>query len=157
MAVSKEDIKTAYPLPVYNFKVEIGSDAVAFSEVSGLTASYETSTYKESPVESGVAGPRVMHMPAQAPAATITLKKGVVRGASIAALYGWINTIQLNQVEKRDIFIRLCNENGDPVISWKVINAFPTKLEAPTFDANSNDVAVESMELMADGLSMEEA
>ena len=36
MALSKDDIKTAYPLPVYNYKVEIGSDTVAFSEVSGL-------------------------------------------------------------------------------------------------------------------------
>jgi phage tail-like protein len=98
-----------------------------------------------------------MHMPAQAPAATLTLKKGVVRGTSVAALYGWISGIQTNQVEKKDIFIRLCDENGDPVISWKVTNAFPTKLEAPTFDANSNDAAVESMELTADGISIEEA
>lgn len=157
MAVSKEDIKTAYPLPVYNYRVEIGPDTVAFSEVSGLTMAYETSTFKESPVESGVPGPRVMNMPSQAQATNVTFKKGVVRGASVATLYGWIGSIQLNQVEKKDIFIRLCDESGAPVISWKVINAFPTKLEAPTFDANSNDVAVESMELMADGVVVEEA
>ena len=157
MAISKDDIKSAYPLPVYNYKVEIGSDTVAFSEVSGLNVSFETSTYKESPVESGTPGPRVMHMPAQAPAATVTLKKGVVRGASVGTLYDWISATQINQTEKKDIFIRLCDENGDPVISWKVTNAFPTKLEAPTFDANSNDAAVESMELTADSVAVEEA
>ncbi len=156
MALSKEDIKTAYPLPVYNYRIEIGSDAVAFSEVSGLSTSYETTTYKESPVEGGVPGPRVMNMPAQPTATTVTLKKGIVRGASVAALYSWINATQLNQTEKKDIFVRLCDENGDPVISWKVTNAFPTKLDAPTFDANSNDVAVESLELTADGVTMEE-
>ena len=32
MALSKDDIKTTYPLAVYNYKVEIGSDTVAFSE-----------------------------------------------------------------------------------------------------------------------------
>jgi phage tail-like protein len=37
-----------------------------------------------------------------------------------------------------------------------MINAFPTKLDAPSFDANSNDVAIESMELMGDGVSIEE-
>lgn len=157
MAMTKEEIKTEYPLPVYNYRIEIGPDAVAFSEVSGLNKSYETTTYKESPVESGIPGPRVMHMPAQAPASTVTLKKGIVRGASVAALYNWISSTQLNQAEKKDIFVRLCDENGDPVISWKINNAFPTKLEAPTFDANSNDVAIESMELTADGVSMEEA
>lgn len=51
MALSKDDVKTAYPLPVYNYKVEIGSDTVAFSEVSGLNVSYETTTYKESPLK----------------------------------------------------------------------------------------------------------
>ena len=41
------------------------------------------------------------------------------------------------------------------MISWKVLNAFPTKLDAPTFTASSNDAAVESMELMADGILIE--
>lgn len=157
MAVTKDEIKTAYPLPAYNYKVEIGSDTVAFSEVSGLEISYETTTYKESPVESGIPGPRVMTMPAQGTAPKITLKKGIVPSISISTFYDWINGIQTNLVEKKDIFIRLCDEEGAPVISWKVTNAFPTKLTAPTFDANSNDVAVETMELSADGISIEQA
>ena len=157
MAVSPDDIATAYPLPVYNYRVEIGGDSIAFSEVSGLSIGYETTTYKESPVASGAPGPRTMHMPAQPTPTTVSLKKGVVRGASVQALYDWIATTQINQIEKKDIFVRLCNEAGDPIISWKVLNAFPTKLDAPTFDASSNDAAVESMELMADGVMMEES
>ncbi len=157
MALSKDEIKTAYPLPVYNYRVEIGGAAVGFSEVSGLSISYETTTYKESPVESGAPGPRVMHMPAQGTPATVTLNKGVVRDTSIATFFSWINAIQINQVEKQDVYIRLCDENGDAVISWKVTNAFPTKLDAPSFDANSNDAAIESMELMGDKISIEQA
>jgi phage tail-like protein len=138
--------------------VEIGGEAVSFSEVSGLSIGFETTTYKESQTESGLAGPRVMNMPAQATSTTISLKKGVVRGGvSVGALYKWINSVQINQIEKKDIYIRLCDETGAPVISWKLINAFPTKLDAPTFDANSNDVAIESMELMGDGVTIEEA
>ena len=57
MALSKDDVKTAYPLPVYNYKVEIGSDTVAFSEVSGLNVSYETTTYKESPLKAAASVP----------------------------------------------------------------------------------------------------
>lgn len=157
MALSKDDIKKAYPLPAYNYRVEIAGESIAFSEVSGLEIGYETTTFKESPTESGAAGPRVMHMPTQATAAKVTLKKGVVRTASVAALYKWISTIQTNQIEKKDIFVRLCDENGAPVISWKVVNAFPTKLSAPSFDAKSNDPAIETMELMADFVSIEEA
>jgi len=157
MPLTKDQIKAAYPLPVYSYKVEIGADAVAFSEVSGLSIGYETTTYKESPVESGAPGPRVMRMPAQATESTVTLKKGLVRGKSVAALYQWVSTVQINQIEKKDIFVRLCDETGTPVITWKVLNAFPTKLDAPSFDATSNDVAIESMELMSDGITIEEA
>jgi len=72
-------------------------------------------------------------------------------------MFAWINSIQLNRVDKKDIVVRLCDENGTAVVSWKVLNAFPTKLDAPTFTASSNDVAIESMELMADGVSVEQS
>lgn len=157
MAVTTNQIKSTYPLPAYNYRVEIGATAVAFTEVTGLSVGFEKTTYKESPVERGAAGPRTFHMPAQPTPATVTLKKGVVRGVSVKALYQWINSIQLNLVEKKDVFVRLCDEHGSPVITWKVINAFPTKLDAPSFSATSNDVAVESLELMADGVTVEEA
>lgn len=100
MATTAETIRTEYPLPVYNYRVEIGSEAMAFSEVSGLNIAYDVGTYKESPVASQ-AGPRTLYYPAQSTATTISLKKGIVKGVSIKALYGWIQTVQTNQVEKR--------------------------------------------------------
>ncbi len=154
MATTQEDIKATYPLPVYNYKVDIGQDTVAFSEVSGLNIGYETTVYKESNTESGKAGPRVFRMPTQASNTTLTLKKGLVPAKSQAALYDWINSIRTNQVIKKDILISLCDETGKAVVSWTVSNAFPTKLVVPTFDAKSNDVAIESLELMADGVSI---
>ena len=96
-------------------------------------------------------------MPSQATAINITLKKGMIRTQSVAAFYKWIASIQINQVEKKDIYVRLCDEKGDAVISWKVTNAFPTKLDAPTFDAKSNEAAIESMVLHADRIFVEEA
>ena len=157
MALSKAEIKSTYPLPVYNFKVEINGVAVAFSEVSGLTIQHQTATYAESPTASGSPGPRTMYMPSQKSAVNITMKKGVVKGVSMPALYDWINATQLNQIDKRDVFVRLCDKSGEPVISWKLANAFPVKLDAPTFTATSNDVAIETMQLMGDAVSIEQA
>jgi phage tail-like protein len=85
------------------------------------------------------------------------MKKGVVVGVSVPALFGWINSTRLNRIDKKDIYVRLCDETGAAVVSWKVINAFPTKLDAPTFTASSNDVAIESLDLMADGIVVEQA
>jgi phage tail-like protein len=155
MALSKEEMKRTYPLPAYNYRVEIGSAAVGFSKASGLDVSFETTTYKESPTEPGKAGPLVMHMPAQRNAAKLTLEKGLAANQGVVNLYHWINQTQINLTEKKDIFVRLLDENGKAVLSWKVINAFPTKLTAPSFGADSKEVAIESMELMADAVFME--
>ena len=157
MAVSIESIKTDYPLPVYNYRVEIGGEAVAFSEVSGLSIAYETTTYLASPTTRGAPGPDMMIMPAQPIAPTITLRRGIVRKTSIKHLYAWLRTVQINQIEKKDVFVRLCDEKGEAIVSWKLGNAFPVKLDAPTFDAKSNDAAIESMELKADSITLQEA
>ncbi len=156
MALTSSTIKTTYPLPSYNYRVQIDAASVAFSEVSGLTIKYETTTYKESPIEGSAPGPNTMHMPAQSSPPTITLKKGIVQAVSIKALYDWIALTTINQIQKKDITVQLCDEKGAAVIVWKIHNAFPTSLSAPTFTASSNDAAIESMELKADFITMSE-
>lgn len=155
MALTKEQIKSSYPLPVYSYRVEIDGQTVAFSEVSGLSMTLDTTLHAESPT-TGI-GPQWYYMPAQMKPVTLTMKKGVVVGVSVKTLFGWIGSTQLNRIDKKDIYIRLCDETGAAVISWRIINAFPTKLDAPGFTASSNDVAIESLELMADSLVVEQA
>ncbi len=150
MATNREAIKSNYPLPVYNYRVEIDGKAMSFSEVSGLNMAYETKAYKESRLE-GAGAPVLMQMPMQATPPTITLKRGIVRGGDrLLELYKWLESIQMNVVDKKDITISLCDETGSPVIQWRVLNAFPKKLDAPSFTAESNDAAIESLELIAD-------
>ena len=157
MALSREDMKRTYPLPTYNYRVEIGGTAVGFSKASGLDISYETATYKESPTEPGKVGPLVMHMPAQRGSTTVTLERGLCASEGMMDLYDWLSQTQVNLTEKRDIFVRLLDEAGKAIVSWKVLNAFPTKLTAPSFSADGNEVAIESMELMADAVFIEKA
>jgi phage tail-like protein len=159
MALKSTDVAKSYPLPVYNYRVDLIGDStetIAFSEVSGLSISFETSTYKESKTTEPGPGPNIMIMPSQRSHATITLKKGYVKANSIQKLYGWIKQITINQIDKKDIAIKLCDEKGNAIVTWKAIDAFPTKLDAPTFDSNSNDAAIESMELIASRVVMEE-
>jgi phage tail-like protein len=154
MATTTKEIKESYPLPAYNYRVEIGGKNYAFSDVSGLSIQIETTTYKQSPSEDNKSGPVHMHMPAQRQPATISLKRGLINNSDIRALYTWMAATQVNVVEKKDIFVRLLDESGAPVLSWKIFNAFPKQLDAPTFTANSNEVAIESMTLMADSVSL---
>lgn len=139
----KDIIKTTYPLPVYNYKVSIGGVDFAFSEVNGLAVQYEPITYKHG--LSWKEGPEIMLGMKQS--IRITMKKGLVKKGDV--LHKWIETVKLTTAEKKDLLIRLCDEVGNPVISWQVLSAIPLKLTMPTLDANSNDVAIESLEVMA--------
>ncbi|MEM7015461.1 MAG: phage tail protein [Verrucomicrobiota bacterium] len=157
MADSAETLRTQYPLPAYNFQVEIDGETIGFSEVSGLSRSMESITYAESTTAPGKVGPNYFRMPGAGGEINITLTKGYVRQKSIKVFYDWISSAKGGVIDKKDITVRLCDENGDAVVSWIVLNAFPTSLSAPDFSATSTDVAIESMELVADSLSMEEA
>jgi len=147
MATTVEQIKNTYPMTAYRFIVTVGKERMAFNSVSGLEQSVEAIEYKD-----GTGG--FFQMPGQPAALDITLKRGLLQKQS--QLYAWINSISMNQVEKRDISISLTNASGsDLYITWNVVNAFPTKLSAPSFDATSNDVAFEEMSLRADRMTVE--
>jgi phage tail-like protein len=145
MATDKSAIKASYPLPVYNYRVTIGSRTLGFSEVSGLSIEYEPVTYKHG--LSFWMGAKII--PGMRQPSRLTLKRGTVKGADFLA--NWLNEAYNNpfKIAKQDVLIDLCDEAGKPVVRWTVKGALPVKLDAPTFDANSNDVAIETLELIA--------
>ncbi len=149
MPTTSEQIAVEYPIPTYRFVVSIGDEKVAFNNVSGLDISHDVIEYKDG------AG-NYYKMPGQRQAINIILRKGVFSGDT--KLFDWINSIQLNQVEKKDISISLTNETGTEILmTWSVVNAFPTSLTAPSFDAASNEVAVQEITLTADRVAIQAA
>jgi len=83
----------------------------------------------------------------------VTLKRGIVKSDN--DFFKWLSTIKLNTVERRDLVISLLNENHDPVMVWKVHNAFPVKTEGPQLKASTNEVAIESIEVAHEGLELQ--
>ena len=161
MALSKSEIKATYPLPAYNYRVTVESDEVSFSEISGLNVEYEPVTYKHG--FSFVFGDKII--PGMQQPIKLTMKKGIVRAKHQDAesdqvndvLQCWFDEAYQNPFSlksKRDIQIDLCDEEGKAVVRWTVRGALPMKMDAPTFDASSNDVAIETMEVVAHGLEV---
>jgi phage tail-like protein len=131
-----------YPLPAYNYRVTInGSEFMSFSDVSGLEMNYEYVLYRHG--FSWVMGDNLIR--AQRKPINVTLKRGVVKQRK--DLYNW-----LKSADKKDIRIELCDEQGEAIVSWEVSRALPFRLDAPSFSASSNDVAFESLELIAHDL-----
>lgn len=138
-----------YPLPVFHFQVEWGGTNLGFSEVSGLTIENQAIEYRDglSPEYS------VVKMPGMPKFSNITLKRGIVPADN--EFFAWLNTAALNKIERRNLVISLLNEEHSPVMTWKVKNAFPVKVEGPGLKATGNEVAIETIELAHEGLTIE--
>ncbi|MGQ8364219.1 phage tail protein [Glaciecola sp. 1036] len=138
-----------YPLPVFHFAVQWGGTRIGFSEVSGLTQEVQPIEYRDGTFLEFSA----IKMPGLKKYSNITLKRGVTKGDN--DFFNWLNTVSLNKVERRDIVVSLLNEEHEPVMSWKVHNAFPVKVEGPGLKATGNEVAIESIELAHEGLRVQ--
>jgi phage tail-like protein len=138
-----------YPVTVFHFQVEWGGSRIGFTEVSGLTVELQSIDYREG------SSPEyhVMKMPGMPQYSNITLKRGMVKSDN--EFFQWLNTVKLNNIDRRDITITLLNEEHEPVVSWKVKKAFPCKVEGPSLNSTGNEVAIESIELCHEGLNIE--
>ncbi len=92
-------------------------------------------------------------MPGQRKFSNISLKRGMFKSDN--EFYTWFNTINMNTVERRDITISLLDETMAPVVVWKVKNAWPSKITPTDLKADGNDVAIESLEIVHEGLTIQ--
>jgi phage tail-like protein len=138
-----------YPLPKFHFNVQWGGTNIGFSEVSGLDITNEVIEYRDgsSPEYTTIKMPGLQRF------SNLVLKRGIF--ASDNDFYNWFNTINMNTVERRDIIISLLDEQLNPVVVWKIKNAWPTKITSPDLKADGNDVAIETLELAHEGLTIQ--
>jgi len=132
--------------------VIIGGAVLAFTEVSGLAVQHEEVVYRDGmsflldySITRGFAKP-----------INLTLRSGmVVKGeqGTDKALKS-LNEAFKN-LDKQDIDIHLCDAEGVALIRWKVIGAVPMKIDYPNMSADSNDVAIQTLEFTARKLIQE--
>ena len=138
-----------YPVTAFHFQVEWGGTRIGFTEVSGLTVELQTIDYREGNSKEY----NVTKMPGIPQFSNITLKRGMFRSDN--EFFQWLNTVKLNDIERRDLTISLLNEEHEPITVWKVKEAFPSKVEGPSLNSTGNEVAVETIELAHEGLTIE--
>jgi len=138
-----------YPLPKFHFEVDWGGTRIGFTEVSGLTVETEVIEYREgtNPEYSKV------KMPGMQKFGNITLKRGTFNSDN--EYYEWWNSVKLNTIERRDIIIKLLNEEHEPVMVWKIKNAWPSKVQSTDLKSDGNEVAIETLEVVHEGLAVD--
>ena len=142
-----------YPLPVFHFSVSLGGGSpIGFSEVSGLAQEVQAIEYRDG-LMPGTTLP--LKSPGLKKAGNITLKRGMVTGNN--DLYNWLNNNGNPGADRRDITIILLNDENNPVFIWSVTQAWPVKIDGPGLKATGNETAIESVELVHEGITLKTA
>jgi phage tail-like protein len=137
------------PFRSFNFQLEIdGIPRGAFSECSGLTAEGDAVDYREGTDMQ----PNVRKLPGLRKYSNITLKRGYTQDTS---LWSWYLNIANGVSDRRNVTIILLNEERQPVLRWHAENSWINKIEGPSLKAAASEVAIESVELVHEGLTIE--
>jgi phage tail-like protein len=132
-----------YPPVGFHFKVEVqgitSSNDVRFTDVAGLSVEMGT----EEIIEGGE-NRFIQKYPTRTKYPELVLKRGLLQSSEILI---WIQQcLEDYQIQPKDISIKLLNEEHQPLLTWNVVNAYPTKWSVSDFNANSSSIVVESLQ-----------
>lgn len=140
--------KTIWPLPKFYFQVKWDSNVMLFQEVSGLDVESQTIEYRHGDSKDF----SVVKMPDVKTTGNVTMKKGVFKSDN--KFWDWFNQIKMNTIKPVPVTISLLDESGSPTMVWALANAWPTKITGIDMKADGNEVAVESIEIAHEGLTI---
>jgi phage tail-like protein len=134
------------PYGNFNFLVEIdGITRAAFHEVSGFDSTIDVIEHRE-----GGDNTTVRKLPGMTKHSNIVLKWGL---ADDRDLYDWHRDAVNGKVQRRNGSIVLLDRQGQERMLWNFVNAWPSKWDGPDFNAEGNDIAIETLELAHEGVT----
>ncbi|MCP5244472.1 MAG: phage tail protein [Burkholderiales bacterium] len=139
---------SVWPMPKFYFQVKWDSQVMSFQEVSGLDIQSEEIKYRhgDSPEFS------VIKMPGMKKFGNITMKKGVFKGDN--KFWDWFKDIKMNTIKRLPVTISLLDEGGNATMVWTLTNAWPSKITSTDLKSEGNEVAIETIEIVHEGLTI---
>ncbi len=139
--------KRVDPFRAFNFRLEIDNvTAGSFSECSGLSSDGDAIDYRE-----GTDSLTVHKLMGLRKFANITLKRGYTLNTE---LWDWYTNIMNGIPDRRNASIILMDEQHKDVLRWEITYAWINKIEGPSFKASGNEVAMESVEIVHESLTL---
>lgn len=139
--------KRVDPYRNFKFRVEIdGIQTAAFSEATIPDSSTDPVEYRE-----GTDAPTQKKLSGLVKYGNITLKKGLTDSMD---LYEWRKLVEQKGAggARKNISLVLIDEEGNDKARWNVAEAWPTKYDPSDFNAKSNEVVIESLEIVHEGV-----
>jgi phage tail-like protein len=134
----------ADPIAGFRFVVQIeGVIAGYFAQCAALTEEREVVTY----AEGGVNG-FAHQLPGRIKKSRITLKRGLVN----SALWEWFEAgVYDARVKRRHVSVIVYRPDLTEARRWDLPNAYPAKWGGPALQADGDQLAVETLELVSEG------
>lgn len=147
---SGEKQNNVWPLPKFYFSVTISGvgDNLPFQEVTGLDTEAQPIEYRAGNSK----GWNVIKMPGLIKTGNVTLKKGIFVNDN--KFWTWYEKVQLNTVKRETVTISLLDQESKPTMVWTLGNAFPTKITGTDLKSDGNEVAVETLEIAHERLTI---
>jgi phage tail-like protein len=117
-----------------------------FSECSGLSTETDVIEYR-----TGDKKPTVTKIPGLDKYTNIVLKRGFTADDK---LWKWRKKVIDGQTERKSGTITLNDESGKAALRWNFEAGWPRKWDGPTLNAKTNEVAIETLEIAHEGLSL---
>ncbi len=147
--MTDETENNVWPLPKFYFSVTGLSKApAAFQEVTGLQSETTPIEYRHGDSR----GFSTIKMPGLTKVGNVTLRKGIFVNDS--ALWDWFSQVKMNTIARRTVVVNLLDETGATKMAWTLNNAFPTKITGTDLKSEGNEIAVESLELAYETLTV---
>jgi phage tail-like protein len=138
------------PFRSFNFLVVIDGVSIgAFSEVTGLTAEGDAVAYREGSDKIN----SVRQLMGLRKYSNITFKHGIIS----TEFFDWYADVAAGNPDgnaRRNGTIVLQDEAHRPVLQFHFSNGWVNKLEGPHLNASGNEVAIESVEIVHEGLDI---
>jgi phage tail-like protein len=138
------------PFRAFNFLVEIDgvTTETGFSEVSGLSMETDAVEYRNGDEKEN----HVRKLTGLNKYGNITFKRGFTKDAK--SLWDWRKKVIDGKTQRASGTITLLNEAREIALKWEFSQAWPRKLDGPSFNAKNNEVAIESLEIVVEKLVM---
>src|SRR5262245_55743813 len=133
-----------YPPVSFHFRAEVlglsSDNDLRFSEVGGLSLEVATEEVAE-----GGENRFVQKYPGRVKYPELVLKRGLLVRSKV---FDWIREcLDHDQIEPKDVDVTLLSEAHEPLVTWHLVKAFPTKWAVSDLQATANTVVVESLQL----------
>lgn len=136
------------PYRGFRFRVEIdGIQTAGFSEATIPDSTTDPVDYRE-----GTDAPHQRKLSGLTKFGNISLKKGLTDSLE---LYNWHKQVAQSGAAKarKNFSLILVDEEGNDKARWDIVEAWPTKYSPSGFSAKGNEVMIETLEIVHEGVS----